>query len=93
MKIINYENPEIVYLKDSTAASISTGSNSSACQDNLSFSLRSIPVPIEFLIQPAQRQLDEYAIIAKIDRERIKKAYPKPSLAKPPAIGQDLDIM
>lgn len=93
MKQINYNNQEIIYLKNSTAASISFGSNSSACEDNIAFGLKSIPVNVELILEPMKEQLNDYATIDKVDRDRIKKTYPKPSIAKAPAIGQDLDIL
>jgi hypothetical protein len=38
-------------------------------------------------------QTEDYASISKSDRERMKKVYPKPSLAKSPAIAKDLDVL
>ncbi|MDD5702196.1 MAG: hypothetical protein PHU23_09130 [Dehalococcoidales bacterium] len=35
----------------------------------------------------------EYATIGANDRERIKRAYPKPTIAKSPAIAENMDIL
>ena len=34
-----------------------------------------------------------YTMVTDVDRERAKRAYPKPSRAEVPPIGEDLDIV
>ncbi len=84
------DNDKIEYVKESTAANTSFSSSSS---DSSSLIIGSIPVRIDFYHQPEQPQLDDYAVVTNIDRARIKKVYPKPSRAKSPVIGADLDII
>ena len=92
MKLFNESESTINFLHDSTAASSSTGSYSSANEGSISSIMRNAILIVES-VEEIRSQSDEYAAISKIDRERIKKAYPKPSLAKPPMNGIDLDIV
>ena len=88
MKIVNEQRSKLFYFQDSTAASISSGSYSSANEDNLSFMIRNgVLIVDSFEAQTSDQE--KYAAITKVERERIKNAYPKPGLAKLPAVGEE----
>lgn len=88
MTFNNGDNVKIVYLQDSTAASMASGSYSSASEDNLSFILRNAILVIE----GPPPETEGYAAVTGADRERMKRVYPRPSMAKVPAIGKELDV-
>ena len=89
MSLLSENNTGYLYLHDSTAASVSTGSYSSAIE---SFALGNAFWVVD-LIQEVSLQAQDYAIISKTDRQRMKIAYPKPNIAKTPALSKELDVM
>lgn len=52
----------------------------------------SSPLLVPYESVPSTSEHD-YAMVTKTDRERIKKAYPKPSQARIPVIGEELDVL
>lgn len=92
MNMLNEQRPKVVDFQDSTAASFSSGSYSSAIEDNLSFMMRNNVLIVD-AVQTQPTQPIEYAVITKVDRDRIKRVYPKPGLAKLPAVGEEMDIV